>query len=63
MSCVRRHVDALVRRCETIVSEGVKKRWGRPKITWRKVVAKHLQILGINEDLAKDTTQRKKRFI
>lgn len=49
--------DAPVRMCGNMVSEGVGREWDRPKIAWKEVVSKGLQIFGINSNLAKDWTK------
>lgn len=50
-------INAPVRRCEIMVSEGVKREWGRLKFTWKEVIWKTLQLLSINTNLTKDGAQ------
>lgn len=51
---LHRLIDAPVRMCETLVSEGVKRGQSRPKIIWNEVVSEDLQLLSINTNLTKD---------
>lgn len=57
-----RSIDAPVRWCGTMVNEGVKRGWSRPKITWKEVVSKVVQLLGIKTDLSNDMAQWKKKI-
>ncbi len=49
----RRHTEAPVRQVEHIGLEDKKKRKGKPKLTWRKVVQYDLKALHISNDLTK----------
>lgn len=43
--------------CKTIASKGAKREQGTPKITWKEVVSKDLQSLGIHANLAKNKVE------
>ncbi len=47
----RRHTKTPVRQVEQITLEDRKKRRGRPKLTWRRVVQHDREALHISEDL------------
>ncbi|XP_058009298.1 uncharacterized protein LOC131183163 [Hevea brasiliensis] len=58
----RRHTEAPVRQVEHIRLEDRKKKRGRPKLTWRRVVQHDLEALHIYEDLTQNRSEWKKRI-
>ncbi len=58
----RRHTEAQVRQVEHIGLDDRKKRRGRPKLTWRKVVQHDLEALYISEYLTQNRLEWRKRI-
>lgn len=53
---LRRPIDALIRKCKTMLTKSVKRRRDRPEITWRN------NFIIINADLDKDKAQWRKNI-
>ncbi len=58
----RRHTEAPVRQVEHIRLEDKKKKRGRPKLTWRRVVQRDLEALHISENLTQNHLEWRKRI-
>ncbi|KAK8923655.1 hypothetical protein KSP39_PZI019072 [Platanthera zijinensis] len=53
----KRPLEALVRRCESLVSRHVKRGRGRPIKTWNETIRKDMMYVDINEIMTKDRGQ------
>jgi len=59
----RRHMEVLVRQVEHIrLEDKKKKKKGRPKLTWRRVLQHYLEALHIFEDLTQNRLEWRKRI-